>query len=60
VYFPLCIDVYGSPDLALVVRWGVFYIFYDSGSFLLFFILIFKHGGLGGGNLGKIVGLASA
>ena len=29
----LCINAYGSLDLALAVRCGLFYIFYNSGSF---------------------------
>jgi len=51
VNFPLCIDACGSPDLALAVRWGLSYIFYDSGLFFCFFILIFKRDGLGGGGI---------
>ena len=60
MYFPLCIDACGSPDLALAVRWGLFYMFYGSGLFLLFFYSNIQVRWIGGVNLGGIVGLAYA
>jgi len=61
VNFPLCIDAYGSSDLALAMRWGLFYIFYDSGLFFLFFYFNIQARWIRGrGNLGGIVGLAYA
>jgi len=33
LYFRLCIDACGSPGLAIVVRGGFLYIFYNSRSF---------------------------
>jgi len=61
VNFPLCIGACES-GLGFGGALGTFYIFYDSGLFFCFFILIFKRGGSGGGrgNLGGIVGLAYA
>jgi len=58
--FLFCIDAYGSPDLALAVRWGLFYIPYDSGSFLLLFYFNIQARWIGEGNLGGMVGLAYA
>jgi len=63
VNFPLCIiHTCGSAGLALAVRWGLFYIFYDSVlSFLFFYFNIPVRWIQGrGSNLGGIVGLAYA